>query len=245
MKWVAIMLAAACLSASALGQPEPAAGGDGTDLPAPSGEAASVAVDTPPAATQPVAESSTQPASDAASPTTMPAATQPEPAVKSTPGDAGFARYEVLTSRSIFVRQRGQNDNRNGSQASSPAPAAPAWMLAGTALLSNERVAFIENARTGETSRVKEGETTGAGRVVKVHQDGVDMESDGRTVRIVIGGAIGNGEVTASGVSATTGPAPVAASPGGEAASVPPMSSDEAAILERLKARRAREMGGR
>lgn len=153
-----------------------------------------------------------------------------------------WERYRVIVDRNIFLRER--NGRRTADLFGSipgGATTAPStqpllasdvrqrYVVTGTVLVGAERLVFIEDSTTGATSRVKPGESVGGTRVRSVGLDHVIVDSgeDGR--RVAIGETLGGGASILP--APTTGPAPGGAS-----------SSSEAAILERLRARREKEL---
>ena len=117
------------------------------------------------------------------------------------------------------------------------------WVLSGTALLANNRVAFLENTRTGTTILLHEGDATDAGRIVRIDSDHFDLGADGQIVSIPIGSGLdGTPRETVAATQPTSGPADVTGdtqpSDADAAAPTPPMSSVEAA----MRARREQEL---
>lgn len=166
-----------------------------------------------------------------------PAATATSPASR-----PSWERYRVIVDRNIFVRDRTgrrTSDLFGPTPATSPATApstqplfAPEgrqrYVVTGTVLVGAERLAFIEDSTTGATTRVRPGEQLGGATLRGVGVDHVIVEADGDRRRVAIGETLAGG--------ASTLPAPTAGASSGAA------SSSEAAILERLRARREKEM---
>src|SRR5690606_24504173 len=86
-----------------------------------------------------------------------------------------WERYEVLVQRNLFSRQRAGTSSsvptmprppvRNDDDDDTPPVSGNPWVLAGTAILNSDRIAFVEDIRTGAVLRVREGDMVDAARV--------------------------------------------------------------------------------
>ena len=153
--------------------------------------------------------------------------------------------YKVVVERNIFSRDRG----RAGERAATAAPQAPPRperyiVLTGVVQRGEELIAFLENTRTGTTSRARIGDAVAQGRLANITLDYVDYESEGQTARIEIGKNL-EGGVSAPAIpyeffeAAGASEVSAAGTSEGEAT----VSGNEAAILERLRQERERELG--
>jgi len=155
-------------------------------------------------------------AGPAAQPGTQPAApptTQPAPATATTPVPASRTpelfprrspdRYEVLVQRNIFLRHSGGEGRSEGGGGRSPAHSAGAsWALTGIVLIASDQVAFIENMQTGETLRLRAGQDSPAGRILRIAPDYIELAGAESLRRIDIGLQL-NGEIVAATPSST------------------------------------------
>jgi hypothetical protein len=159
-----------------------------------------------------------------------------------------IADYRLIAERNMFTRHDRREPSVPATQAAtapSPPPPPPpgrAWVVSGTAILTDDRVAFLENTATGTTMRVREGELTEAGRILRIAYDQIEVETPAGIVWIAIGSTL-TGEAPSTASASTPDESPAAAAPGatGGQAAIPAPSPAEAAILERLRARRAQE----
>ncbi|MEX0775581.1 MAG: hypothetical protein WD042_07680 [Phycisphaeraceae bacterium] len=209
----------------------------------------------------------------AAAQTTQPGA--PDAALPGTPGGDGAAepweRYDVVVQRNIFTRvhSSGRTSRRVVTPPAPELPAARYWVLSGTALTSDERVAFLENTRTGATVRAHEGDATEAGRITQVDRDSIELDANGQRSTVAIGLTLDGREPLTTAPTAApatvptmpaaaTSPASVPGSSDGleespvatQAApttnpAAPPGDSSEAEMLRRMRERRNQETQGR
>ncbi len=199
--------------------------------------------------------------------TTMAADPAPSATVAAT--HPSWRMYEVIIQHDIFLRGNGdasgtsdhdRNDslfNRTGSNA----PAA--WVLTGVYLQAGVGEAFLENGQTNETVRAHVGELVGGVRIVQIDMDGVELISNGKTLRINVGLQL-DGQAPSMTSSSTPQPSSTPGSsanpgtPGSSSTSSNPTNSassngttsssgsqssgdSEAAILARLRARHNQE----
>ncbi|MCX5662293.1 MAG: hypothetical protein NTW19_21650 [Planctomycetota bacterium] len=182
------------------------------------------------------------------------AATAPARAWASPPILMSRDSYDVIYRRNIF--RRGGGGGSEGpttmvaATAPAPTPLIPAtsasmgvYVLTGTAVQAKERVAFIENTREGVTAQVRADDFTAAGKVIAVEPEGLRIES-GDSSRMI---AVGEGLDGQMAVPAARPPSAEAggASKSGEASGAggaPAVSPAEAALIERMKARRSQEL---
>jgi len=153
--------------------------------------------------------------------------------------------YKVVVERNIFSRDRGRV--REGAPTASPqaSPRPERYIvLTGIVRQGKQLIAFLEDVRTGATTRARIGDALAQGRLTNITLDCVQYESNGETAEIGIGENLEGGASTpmiSQEFFEAAGAAGAAAAPTseGEAAA----TTDEAAILERLRQKRERELG--
>ena len=194
---------------------------------------------------------------------------------RSSPPEPDWEMYKVIVERNIFLKDRSATAERVPTQASNLPPWPPLifrpesnLVLTGIVCQSGKHIAFLENTRTGITSRLALGDPVAGGRITQIALDYVLYESNGERTAIEVGHNLDGG--LASQTSAPAGaedvgllplpskpstpaqtlpPNPTAAPPAGlgQAAAVPPATGgaspeDESAVLERLRQRRQKEL---
>jgi hypothetical protein len=105
-------------------------------------------------------------------------------------------------------------------------------------------VAFVENTSTGATIRVRAGDTVASMRMVRIESQKLELEAGGSTRSVAIGFSLDGSEPpTSIGTTASTNPS---TSPEGNANAAsddrPAPSASELSTIEKLKARRAKEL---
>lgn len=168
--------------------------------------------------------------------------------------------YDVIYRRNIFRRGGGSYDGSSGVASTAPAsqpataplytqPANSAsnFVLTGTVVQDKERVAFIENTRDGVTLLVRVGDMTAGGKVLAVNPQGVKVQTREGTREVMVGDGLDGlaaGPMTRpSSAEAGSTPGAGTGTGGGSGEAAPAVSPGEAALLERMKARRAAELG--
>ncbi len=179
-----------------------------------------------------------------------------EPAAADAPRRASWDSYKPIVDRNIFLRDRTPKSSSHSSH-STPrhtdpdrtAPPTSGLILRGITDVDGTPVAFFED-RAGTTTMARTGDTLWHGRVKSVSLDEIEFEIDGKSRRIPIGYDLEGGAATASSAPApssgssagtTASDKSPAESAGGGAASAG--SADEAAVLQRLREKRAKEEG--
>jgi hypothetical protein len=222
------------------------------------------------ASMQPSTQPSTQPTTQPSTQPTTQASTKPSGAVvlqPLAPVRPAWDHYQVIYQRNMFMQQRSGSDRGLfGSDGQVPKPpvteykapvqAKPLWILTGVAVLDDDRMAFAENITTGQTTRARVGDKLGEMKVTGIAADGVELELEGKSTKVIVGGSLDGRSVDGVLVSGAaqvvqpmegqgTGTGGGGASAGGATAGGPsaPGTSDEAAIRERLKRRRMEEGG--
>lgn len=154
-----------------------------------------------------------------------------------------WERYQALTSNNIFVKDR--RPQSSGSGRSSPATHAEAattersFVLTGVVQQDGVFYAFVEDTRNRTTMKVRAGEDVCRGKLAALTLDSVDYVKDGATTRVEVGR---NFEGTTASAPAATS-ADASTTPAAPGAVVAPTPGSEAALLERLRQRRLKEMG--
>ena len=150
---------------------------------------------------------------------------------------SSWDRYKVMGERNIFLRERSRPRPKTEA---SPAPVRiveRSVVLTGVVRQGETYIAFLEDTRTGETSRLRAGGVVAEGRIVEIDFDGLVFEKDKKAARIGIGNSLDGASSSSSREVGSSGAATgaVPSSPGLTA-------SDERAILERLRQRREKEL---
>jgi hypothetical protein len=151
--------------------------------------------------------------------------------------------YKVISERSVFLRDRRPRERR--AERSAPPVVRPPerdYVLTGVAGQGQERLAFIENTRTGETLRLRRGSEVAGGRITEIAMEHVTFEKNGAGTRVELGLSLGGTSASrpaeAAPAAEAEGPAP---SPSPAEASKP-RSQGQLSILERLRLKRQQEL---
>jgi hypothetical protein len=169
----------------------------------------------------------------------------PEAGVATTgPAGAMQDQFKVLLERSIFARS-GVAAPSGRPSTTSTAPAAPplspeqAVVFVGVLVQDNEYVAFAENQQTRQLMVLRAGDDVARGKVVGMTLDTLAYGSAG-AIKVVHLGQNLAGELAPTSSFATD-----STSTTGPSAGTPPagMSPDQAAVLERLRARARQQRG--
>ncbi len=158
---------------------------------------------------------------------------------------ASWENYNVVVERNIFRRDRARRPKRV-SAVVEELPSRPERyiVLTGIVQQSKEHIAFLEDTRTGTTTRVRIGDSVADGKLKHITLDYVEYESNGDVAKIEIGknldGSVSTPAIPqASSEEDGTPDVPAAGTPDDGAAA----GGDEAAILERLRQKRQKELG--
>jgi len=154
------------------------------------------------------------------------------------PTEPSWERYQVLIERNIFSRVRG----RRPEPAPSVRPEAPSapqryLILTGTVHTADTWVAFIEDARTGETHIYRRGDSIPQGRIADINLDGLTYRSGETELTIHVGDYVGGA------VPPSIGASPAPAASGAPVTPSPAPAGAAADLLERLRQRRQKELG--
>ncbi len=152
---------------------------------------------------------------------------------------------KVVVERNIFRRDRRRAPKTVFAPAKEPPPRPERYIvLTGIVQQSKGHIAFLEDTRTGTTTRVRIGDSVAEGKLKDITLDYVEYESNGDVARIEIGKNL-DGSVSTPAIPQEsseedgTPDVPAAGTPGDGAAA----GGDEAAILERLRQKREKELG--
>lgn len=157
-----------------------------------------------------------------------------------------WEKYKVLAERNIFLRDRSP---RAHSTRAAAAPVYPVYpdehytVLTGIVRQAEVYVAFLEDTRTGVTSRARADGPVAQGRIVRITLNYVEYEKNGRTVKVDVGESL-----EGASPAQRSAPAPsvtIGATSDSSAGTPPPGGTgaeDERAILERLRQRRQKEL---
>ncbi len=162
------------------------------------------------------------------------AAKEPVKAPEKAPASS-WDKYKVLAERNLFLKDRSHRSDR---------PRAPVYppehfiTLRGIVRQGDEYVAFLEDARSGATTRVAAKSPAATGHIVSLGLDYVEYEKDGKTAKITIGQNFEGGEPAQS--SGAVASSPGAASTATQAPTA--ASGEEATALERMRQRREKEL---
>jgi hypothetical protein len=165
---------------------------------------------------------------------------QPQPA-PAQPRPADFRdRYEILTERNIFLRNRARPQTRNPSTNPSTGSAQvrkpeQSYVLTGIILEEGRRIAFIENTTTGTTQRLAVGDAVARGKITDVDFHSLEFESAaGERTKVAIGKTLAGSTQGSGAAVATTQPAE-------SSAPIDP-NNPNLSPADRLKLRRQQEM---
>ncbi len=158
---------------------------------------------------------------------------------------ASWENYEMVVERNIFSRDRSRASKSPFAAVKEPAPRPERYIvLRGIVQQGKEHIAFLEDTRTGTTTKARLGDSVAQGQVGNITLDCVEYESNGQTAKIEVGQNLEGGvspPPIPHEVFDTVGASevPAAGTPEGGAT----VSGDEAAILERLREKRRKEVG--
>ncbi|MDI6450681.1 hypothetical protein [Anaerobaca lacustris] len=154
-----------------------------------------------------------------------------------------WSAYKVIVDRNMFSRQRGAAERRQRRTeervVTIPDPESY-HRLRGIAQENGTFVAFVEDTRSGETLKLRQGDAVARGSIESLDLDSIVYRLEDRTISVVIGQDLlgGRGAVTMTELlewtpTSTSAPQTVPAPPTG----------NEADILRQLLERRKQELG--
>ena len=151
--------------------------------------------------------------------------------------------FALLVSRSVFVHGRmpdiQNSGNSNGAAASVPPRPETALLFNGATNADGELVAFVEDTTAGKVLKLKVGDPVARGKVAGITLDSFDYDSAGRRQRIALGQNLDGEAGTATSRPTTS------ASPSGSSGPLTPGGTGPMDMLERMRQKRAQELGGK
>lgn len=113
---------------------------------------------------------------------------------------AFYERYAIIVERNIYSKNRPHVFRRPGAVAAQdvrreapPPPLERSFVLTGIVSEREVHTAFVEDVRSGATSKVKAGDAVARGRVAEVGLDHLVYDADGRKARIELGQDLAGG----------------------------------------------------
>ncbi|MBI1371544.1 MAG: hypothetical protein GC159_02105 [Phycisphaera sp.] len=172
-------------------------------------------------------------------------------------------RYRVIVERSIFAQSRTtrvekpRETTEKPVEAPKPEPVVEApkdpgtyYGLVGVSRVGERWMAFFEDARDGSIKAVAPGDTLAGRRIESVTLDTVTAATDDKTSDVAIGytltGAARETPAKTATRPSTSSPTSTASKPASSSTQTQPAeapSGDAASLLERLRQRRAQELG--
>lgn len=151
--------------------------------------------------------------------------------------------FALLVSRSVFVHGRmpdiQNSGNSNGAAAFVPPRPEKALLFNGATNADGELVAFIEDTTAGKVLKLRVGDPVARGKVAGITLDSFEYDSAGRKQRIALGQNL-DGEAGTPTSRPSTG-----ASTSGSSGPLTPGGTGPMDMLERMRLKRAQELGGK
>lgn len=156
---------------------------------------------------------------------------------------AASDRYEVLTERNIFLRDR-RRRNTGPKAAPEAPPPERTTVLTGIVHQGTEYVAFLEDRKTNATTKVRVGDALLEGRVEQITLDYIEYAKNDKTIKVEVGKSLEGAEPESASSAVEAGSA--VGGTASEASPKPAGSTDggDGGVLERLRQRRLAESGG-
>jgi hypothetical protein len=152
-------------------------------------------------------------------------------------------RYAVLSTRNIFLRERGRpvpSREAANSRSVEEAPPEQSWVLVGLVREDNQQRAYLEDTASSSVRKVSEGETVARGAIRRIRIDGIEYEHENTRVWVKIGQTL-TGVQVAGFANRTASPPGAATQP--EASKSPaPADNQTLSIEQRMKLRRQQEL---
>lgn len=155
--------------------------------------------------------------------TKAPAADAPDAAPAS-----GWARYQVLTERNMFLKNRARPRVFEAKQEEMGPPAPKVEtdvVLSGIVEKDGQLAAFLENSRSGTVRLVRKDDEVGGGKIGAITISGIEYISNGATRTVTVGMTLEGGSIANLG-TAKTGSG----------------SAETDSVLERMRKKRQEEM---
>jgi len=154
-------------------------------------------------------------------------------------------RYRVLVERNIFRRDRMRPPAPRPEISRPSVGPERTVVLAGIVRQDDGYIAFFEDRRTGTVTRARSGDTFLWGRIEQVTLDYVLYVCNDKTIKIEVGHSLEGAPPEPVTAASATVPGTAAAPAPASRPATEPVGRDERAILERLRQRRAQEMGSK
>lgn len=159
-----------------------------------------------------------------------------------------FEDYKLIYERNIFSRQRYTPASRSGAPGETRMEKVvlSLYVLRGVAVETGSRLAFVEDAISGQSKRLAVGETLLSGTIAEIRPDRVVFREKDQTRDVLVGQEFDRVEsmverpVDAAGE--TSDPNKPQETPAAKSAA-PAAPQDEAAMLKQMMERRKQEMG--
>ncbi len=162
------------------------------------------------------------------------------------PQDA-WATYQVILQRNIFSRQRSPARQRQPGDRPTTVvtPNLESYfLLKGIVMEADKFIAFLEDSRSNNVLRLREGDSVARGVVKNFTLDSIEYQREGRTTSVPLGRDLegGQGAVTINRLLELSA---ASSSTGGQkgASAEPAPSGDEAEILKKLMEQRKQQLG--
>ncbi len=159
---------------------------------------------------------------------------------------SSWDRYKTIVDKNVFSRNRGPRMRREMPVVTEEYRPERNIKLTGIVQQDGEYIAFLEDTRAQKTTRVRAGESVLSGRVKSIELDKIEYEAGDATTVVTIGerldsstAAVSAGGDTATAAAPATETVTQEAAPSGSTAGL----EGAAAIMERLRQRRQKELG--
>lgn len=168
-----------------------------------------------------------------------------------------WSHYQVIVQRNLFTRgsaetsrPRPTNPSGEGGRGSGQNRTRASWVLTGLVVRDDQSVAFFENSVSGMTLRITPGQSVGDLELDTIAADHVVVKTTDGPRQVFIGAAVDGRPVALSsntgsifGDANSIAPSSTTQSGGASGSSLTPEA--EMSVVERMRARRARESGAR
>jgi len=158
-----------------------------------------------------------------------------------------WEEYKVIVERNIFLPSRSRSTPSTPARTqTTPVQTANrderSMILRGVIRQGEEYLAFLEDSRSGEVTRLGANGPVAGGYIARIQLDRIEYKSEGRVVAVAIGQAL-DGTTPAAGIPALAG-ATGGASVGTRLPAAGAGQQGEPSTLERLRLRRQQELSG-
>jgi hypothetical protein len=157
-------------------------------------------------------------------------------------------KYRIILERNIFSRQRGPvvqpGQREEPREIAVPNPESY-FILKGVAQEDNQFIAFVEDTRSSQILRLRQGDSVARGTIVALDLDEIEYEREGQKTAVRMGCDLegGRGAVTANQLMEWSQTASPAATQQPATTEQAAPSGDEAEILKQLMERRRQQLG--